>query len=153
MYRGDADWSLIRKVKENPKMFIPIFGNGDVSSPEIALEKKRKYGVDGIMIGLAAIGYPWVFNEIKHYIKTGKKLPPPTISERVNACKEHLKKAVHWKGEKLGIVETRKHYANYFKGTQNFKKHRMKLVTSFCLTEINDVLNDIKLRFGSTVNI
>ena len=153
MYRGDADWSLIRKVKENPKISIPVFGNGDVSSPEIALENKKKYGVDGIMIGRAAIGYPWVFNEIKHYIKTGKKLPPPSISERVSACQEHLKKAVRWKGEKLGIVETRKHYANYFKGTKNFKKHRMKLVTSFCLTEINDVLNDIKLKFGSTVNI
>jgi len=153
MYKGNADWSLIRSIKENPKMFIPIFGNGDVSSPEVALEKKNKYGVDGIMIGRAAIGYPWIFNEIKHYFKTGKKLPRPTISERVNTCREHLKKAVAWKGEQLGIVETRKHYANYFKGIQDFKKERIRLVTSFSLAEINDILSDIKLRFGSSVSV
>ena len=150
MYRGLADWSLIRKVKENPKMFIPVFGNGDVSDPYSALEKKRKYGVDGIMIGRAAIGYPWIFNEIKHYMKTGEKLPPPSILERVNVCREHLKKAVKWKGEKLGIVETRKHYANYFKRIQDFKKYRIKLVTSFSLEEINDVLHDIELKFSSS---
>ncbi len=149
MYKGEACWDLIRKVKENPRMNIPVFGNGDVSNPEIALEKKRKYGVDGIMIGRAAIGYPWIFNEIKHYFKTGSMPAPPTIKQRVKMCKQHFKKALEWKGEKLGIVETRKHYANYFKGIPDFKHYKIKLVTSFCVKEIEDTLNEIELNFCS----
>ncbi len=129
MYKGEADWSLIAEVKNNPRMQIPIFGNGDVFSPEIAVEKKRKYGVDGVMIGRASIGYPWIFREIKHYIKTGEKLAPPTFEERIAAAEEHLDMSIRWKGEKLGILEMRRHYTNYFKGIPHFKPFRMELVT------------------------
>src|SRR5687767_6417116 len=129
MYKGAADWSLIAKIKENPRMQIPVFGNGDVDSPEKALEYKNKYGVDGIMVGRAAIGYPWLFNEIKHFFKTGEHLPKPTIVNRVEVCRAHLTKSVEWKGEKLGILEMRNHYANYFRGIPHFKETRTKLVT------------------------
>ncbi len=129
MYKGDADWSLIAAVKNNPRMHIPVFGNGDIDSPERALEYRQRYGVDGIMIGRASIGYPWVFREIKHYFATGEHLPPPTLSERIDAAAEHLRMSVRWKGERLGIVEMRRHYANYFKGIPHFKDHRLALVT------------------------
>lgn len=129
MYKGEADWSLIADVKSNQRMNIPVFGNGDVTSPEKAVEYKQKYGVDGIMIGRASIGYPWVFNEIKHFVKTGEHLAPPTIVDRVDAARQHLKMSLEWKGERLGIVEMRRHYANYFKGIPHFKEHRMDLVT------------------------
>jgi len=129
MYKGEADWSLISEVKNNPRMHIPVFGNGDVYSPEIAVEKKSKYGVDGVMIGRASIGYPWIFREIKHYIKTGQHLSPPTFEERLSAAEEHLDMSVKWKGEKLGILEMRRHYTNYFKGIPHFKPFRMELVT------------------------
>jgi nifR3 family TIM-barrel protein len=129
MYKGEADWSLIADVKSNSRMHIPVFGNGDVTSPEKAVEYKQKYGVDGIMIGRASIGNPWVFNEIKHFVKTGKHLAPPTIVDRVEAARQHLKMSIDWKGERLGIVEMRRHYANYFKGIPHFKEHRMDLVT------------------------
>lgn len=140
MYKGSANWNYIAEVKHNPKIHIPIFGNGDVDSPEKALEYKNKYGVDGIMIGRAAIGYPWIFDEIKHYFKTGRHLPPPTIINRVEVCKNHVLKSVEWKGEKLGLLEMRNHYANYFKGIPNFKETRTKLVTLNKLNEILDVL-------------
>src|SRR5437868_2246968 len=127
MYKGSADWELIRKVKNNPRIKIPLFGNGDVDSPEKALEYKNKYGVDGIMIGRAAIGYPWIFNEIKHFMKTGNYLPKPTLENRVEVAKAHVLKSVEWKGEKLGVLEMRNHYANYFRGIPNFKETRTKL--------------------------
>lgn len=129
MYKGHSDWSYIAKVKDNPRMHIPIFGNGDIDSPEKALEYRNKYGIDGIMIGRAAIGYPWIFNEIKHYFTTGELLPSPTIADRVEAAKNHLLWSVEWKGERQGVLEMRRHYANYFKGIPNFKEHRQRLVT------------------------
>jgi len=129
MYKGHSDWSYIAKVKNNPRIHIPIFGNGDIDSPEKALEYRNTYGVDGIMIGRAAIGYPWIFNEIKHYFATGELLPSPTISDRVEATKNHLLWSVEWKGERQGVLEMRRHYANYFKGIPNFKEHRQRLVT------------------------
>lgn len=143
MYKGSADWSYIAEVKNNPRIHIPIFGNGDIDSPEKALEYRNKYGVDGIMIGRAAIGYPWIFNEIKHYFKTGEYLPKPTISNRVEVCKTHLLKSVEWKGAKLGLLEMRQHYTNYFKGIPNFKDTRTKLVTLNTLEEILEVLESI----------
>ena len=130
MYKGEADWTLIGEVKNNPRMHIPVFGNGDVDTGEKAIEMKNRYGVDGIMIGRASIGYPWIFREIKHYMATGEQLNGPTMQERVEVCREHLRRAIKWKGERLGLVETRRHYSNYFKGIPNFKEHRMVLVTS-----------------------
>ena len=144
MYKGEADWSLIAKVKENPRIKIPIFGNGDVDTPQKALEYKNRYGVDGIMIGRAAIGYPWIFREIKHFVKTGEILPPPTVEERIAICERHLVKSTEWKGEKLGILEMRRHYASYLKGLPNVKEFRMKLVNSDNLQEILETLARLK---------
>jgi nifR3 family TIM-barrel protein len=143
MYKGEADWSLIAKVKNNPRIHIPIFGNGDIDSPQKALEYKNRYGVDGIMIGRASIGYPWVFNEIKHFMKTGTHLPAPGIRERVEITRQHLEMSVQWKGESLGVAEMKRHYTNYFKGISHFKDYRMKLVTSFDLQEVLDTLDYI----------
>jgi len=151
MYKGEADWTLIRAVKENPRINIPIFGNGDVNSPEKALEYKEKYLVDGIMIGRAAIGYPWVFNEIKHFLNTGGKLNAPSISDRVSACKQHLMHSIQWKGERLGIAETRKHYNNYFKGFHGIKPYRQQLVTLNSPEDIYEVLEEIKVEFDGAV--
>ena len=130
MYKGDADWAPIAEVKNNSRMHIPVFGNGDISSPEKAMEMRDKYGLDGAMIGRATIGYPWFFKEVKHYFKTGEHLAPPTISERVEVARRHLQMAIDWKGDRLGVVETRRHYTNYFKGIPHFKDFRMKMVTS-----------------------
>jgi len=143
MYKGEANWELIAKIKENPRIHIPIFGNGDIDSPEKAWEYKNKYGVDGIMVGRASIGYPWIFREIKHYFKTQELLPPPTIEERVAACKSHFEFSLRWKGEKLGVLEMRRHYTNYFKGIPNFKPYRMELVTSMDIDFIRRKLDDI----------
>lgn len=143
LYKGDADWTLIGEVKNNPRMRIPIFGNGDIDTPEKALEYRNRYGVDGIMIGRASIGYPWIFNEVKHFMETGTHLAPPGIKERVEAARDHLQMSVNWKGEILGIAEMKRHYTNYFKGIAHFKDYRMKLVTSYDLQEIFDVLNYI----------
>ena len=143
MYKGEANWELIAKIKENPRIRIPIFGNGDIDSPEKAWEYKNKYGVDGIMVGRASIGYPWIFREIKHYFKTQELLPPPTIEERVAACKSHFEFSLRWKGEKLGVLEMRRHYTNYFKGIPNFKPFRMDLVTSMDIDFIRKKLDDI----------
>ena len=129
MYKGSADWTHIARVKNNPRITMPIFGNGDIDSPEKALEYKNKFGLDGMMIGRAAIGYPWIFNEIKHYFKTGEHLAQPTMIDRVEAARNHLTWSMDWKGERVGIVEMRRHYTNYFKGVPNFKEHRLKLVT------------------------
>ena len=148
MYKGEADWSLIGEIKDNPRMHIPVFGNGDVDSPEKALEMRERYGVDGIMIGRASIGYPWIFDEIKHYFAAGALKAPPTIKQRVSACRQHIQMAVDWKGERLGIFETRRHYTNYFKGIPNFKQYRMKLVTSESLKEIEDTLAEIEGTFA-----
>ena len=147
MYKGKADWTLIGEVKNNQRMHIPVFGNGDVATPEDALEKKNKFGVDGIMIGRASIGYPWIFNEIKHFLKTGLKLNPPTMSERIDAVRQHVKHSVAWKNDVLGILEMRRHYANYFKGVSHFKRHRLKLVTLDTIEEIMIVLDEIAVEY------
>ncbi len=151
LYKGEADWSHIARVKNNPRITMPIFGNGDVDSPEKALEYKNKYGVDGIMIGRAAIGYPWIFNEIKHYFKTGRHLPAPTMNDRIEAAKNHLTWAMEWKGERVGIVETRRHYTNYFKGIHNFKEYRQRLVTSDYADELYRVFDEIAEAYSDYV--
>ena len=143
LYKGQADWTLIARVKENPRIHIPIFGNGDIDSPEKALEYKNRYGVDGIMIGRAAIGYPWIFNEIKHFIKTGGHLSPPTIELRAEVIRQHLHRSVQWKGLIPGINEMRRHYTNYLKGLPNIKEYRLKLVTVKSVGEIEEVLKEI----------
>lgn len=148
MYKGPADWTLIGAVKNNQRMKIPIFGNGDVDCPETAVRMKNTYGVDGVMIGRATIGYPWIFNEIKHYLKTGEKLAPPTISQRVDVCKQHLDFSIKWKGDFTGIVEMRRHYANYFKGLDHFKEYRMKLVTTNSYEEILQILEEVRERYA-----
>jgi nifR3 family TIM-barrel protein len=148
MYKGDADWTLIAKVKNNPRIHIPIFGNGDIDSPEKAVEYKKRYGVDGIMIGRAAIGYPWIFNDIKHFIKTGSHRPLPTIQDRVNICKQHLNYSVTWKGKTLGILEMRRHYANYLKGLSHVKEFRNKLVQVNTVEEIDEIFKEITERYS-----
>jgi tRNA-dihydrouridine synthase B len=148
MYKGEADWTLIGEIKNNPRIKIPIFGNGDVDSIEKAVEMKNRYGVDGVMIGRASIGYPWIFNEIKHFIKTGEYLAKPTIQSRVAVCKQHLEFSIKWKGEKLGILEMRRHYSNYFKGLPNFKEYRVTLVMSHDIQELLATLEKINDSYG-----
>ncbi len=143
LYKGEADWSLIAKVRENPRIRIPIFGNGDIDTPEKALEYKNRYGVDGIMIGRAAIGYPWIFNEIKHFLATGEKLSPPPIEARVEAIRQHLYRSLEWKGTVLGILEMRRHYSNYLKGFPNIKEYRGRLVHRDSLEAIEEVLEEV----------
>ncbi len=147
LYKGEADWSLIAKVKNNPRIKIPVFGNGDIDSPQKALEYKNRYGVDGIMIGRAAIGYPWIFREIKHYLQTNELLAPPTLEERIVVCKKHLHKSIEWKGPIVGINEMRRHYTNYLKGLPGIKEFRLKLVTLTNPEEINEVLDIISKRY------
>ncbi len=139
LYKGEADWTLIGKVKNNPRIKIPIFGNGDIDAPEKALEYQNRYGVDGVMIGRAAIGYPWIFREIKYYRETGQHLPPPTLEERIAACRKHLEGSVAWKGEKLGVLEMRRHYANYLRGIPHMKDWRMRLVTADAAADISGI--------------
>lgn len=148
MYKGTADWTLIAKIKENPRIKIPIFGNGDIDTPEKALEYRERFGIDGIMIGRASIGYPWIFNEIKHFFKTGAHLPGPTISQRVEVCRKHLEFSVRWKGDITGVLEMRRHYSNYFKGLDHFKSYRMKLVESLSLPELNFLLDEIEREYS-----
>ena len=148
MYKGSADWTLIGRLKENPRITIPIFGNGDIDSPEKALEYKDRYGVDGIMIGRASIGYPWFFNEVKHFLKTGTHLPPPTLNQRVDVCLQHLDFSLRWKGPVLGLIEMRRHYTNYFKHIPDFKPYRMKLVTSNSAEEVLETLEEIRQHFS-----
>jgi tRNA-dihydrouridine synthase B len=152
MYKGEADWSYIAEVKHNPRIQIPIFGNGDIDSPEKALEYKNRYGIDGIMIGRAAIGYPWIFNEIKHFFATGTHLPAPTLADRIDVCRTHLLKSVEWKGEKLGIVEMRRHYANYFKGLPNFKEFRTRFVTTDDLSPLLQIFDEVAERYAEVLN-
>ena len=151
MYKGQADWTMIRDVKRNPRVQIPIFGNGDVDSVEKAAAWRQEYEVDGIMIGRASIGYPWIFREVKHFFATGERLEGPTIAERVDVCRTHLSKSIEWKGEKTGVFEMRRHYANYFKGIPNFKEYRMKLVGLQSPTEILEVLEEIRYNFAEEV--
>lgn len=151
MYKGQADWTMIRDVKRNPRVKIPIFGNGDVDSVEKAAAWRQEYEVDGIMIGRASIGYPWIFREIKHFFATGERLEGPTIAERVDVCRTHLTKSIEWKGEKTGVFEMRRHYANYFKGIPNFKEYRMKLVGLQSPSEILEVLEEIRYNFAEEV--
>ena len=148
MYKGYANWAPIAAVKNNPRMHIPIFGNGDVNSPERAVEMRDVYGLDGAMIGRASIGYPWFFKEVKHYFKTGEHLAPPTMRERVEAARRHLQMAIDWKGEKLGVFETRRHYTNYFKGIPHFKEYRMKMVTSDEAADVFAVFDEVQEKFG-----
>ncbi|MDC0468362.1 tRNA dihydrouridine synthase DusB [Bacteroidia bacterium] len=149
MYKGDADWTLIGNIKNNPRVTIPIFGNGDIDSPGKAKRYKETYGVDGIMIGRATIGNPWIFNEIKQYIETGLKLEPPTISERVDVCKRHFEFGIKWKGDVLGIVEMRRHYSNYFKGISHFKDYRTRLVSTMDQNEIIAILDEVAEKFSA----
>ena len=147
MYKGLADWRLISDVKNNPRMKIPVFGNGDVNTPEKAVEMRDKFGLDGAMIGRASIGNPWFFNLVKHFFKTGQHLPQPTLFERINMAEEHLKMAIKWKGERLGVLETRRHYSNYFKGIPDFKKYRTIMVTSDFSKDIFNLFTELKERF------
>lgn len=143
LYKGEADWTLIGKVKNNPRIKIPIFGNGDIDSPEKALAYKNRYGVDGIMIGRAAIGYPWIFREIKHFFETGQHLNPPSVEERVAVCRKHLRRSIEWKNPVVGVNEMRRHYANYLKGLPNIKEFRNQLVTLKTEEEISEVLDQV----------
>lgn len=147
MYKGEADWNPIAQVKSHPDIEIPIFGNGDIDSPEKAKLYKDTYGTDGIMIGRASIGYPWIFREIKHYLATGQLLAPPTVEERAQVCREHFDRSLEWKNEVLGIFEMRRHYTNYFRGLRNFKPIRMKLVESQDINEIRDLIDSIKHQY------
>lgn len=144
MYKGEADWTRIGNIKDNPRVHIPIIGNGDIDSPQKAVEYKNRYGVDGIMIGRASIGNPWIFREIKHYVATGEILPPPTVAERVAAAKQHLTHSLEWKGERLGIVEMRRHYTNYFRGFRNVKPFRQRLVTEFDPEVLFSIMDEIE---------
>jgi len=143
LYKGESNWDWIAKVKENPRLRIPVFGNGDIDSPEKALEYKNRFGVDGIMIGRAAIGYPWIFREIKHYLATGEHLEPATMEERVEVIRTHLHKSVEWKGLVPGINEMRRHYGNYLKGLPNIREYRQKLVTVKTVEEIDLILDEV----------
>jgi len=151
MYKGPAEWELIGAIKNNPRMKIPVFGNGDVVSPEFAIDMRNKHGVDGVMIGRASIGYPWIFREIKHFIATRTHRDKPSIDERVDTALVHLRKSLEWKGEKQGLIEMRTHYTNYFKGLPHFKETRMKLVTSFSLEEIFSTLERVREMYSEEV--
>ena len=148
MYKGEADWVPIAAVKNNPRMHIPVFGNGDVFTPEAAERMRDDFGLDGAMIGRASIGNPWFFNQVKHYFKTGEHLPLPTMEERVDAARRHLQMSIDWKGEKLGVFETRRHYTNYFKGIPHFKEYRMKMVTSDDAADVFAAFDEVLERFG-----
>lgn len=148
MYKGDADWTPIAEVKNNQRMHIPVFGNGDISTPEKALEMRDKFGLDGAMIGRATIGNPWFFKQVKHFFKTKTYLEPPTMTERVEAARRHLQMAIDWKGERLGVVETRRHYSNYFRGIPYFKEYRMKMVTTDNATGVFEVFDEVLDKFG-----
>ncbi len=150
MYKGNADWTLIGEIKNNPRMTIPVFGNGDVDTPQKAQRMRQKYGVDGIMVGRAAIGYPWIFREVKHYFSTGQLLDPPSIKECLSILRKHLELSIEWKGSRHGVLEMRRHYKNYLKGIPNVKAYRGKLVTLKSYEEIVEVINDIQMHVEST---
>lgn len=148
MYKGNANWKPIAEVKNNPRMHIPVFGNGDVNTPERAVEMRDKYGLDGAMIGRASIGNPWFFKQVKHYFKTGEHLVAISLIERVEAARRHLQMSIDWKGEKLGVFETRRHYTNYFKGIPNFKEYRMKMVTSDDAKDVFNAFDEVLEKFA-----
>ena len=148
MYKGEADWKPIAEVKNNPRMHIPVFGNGDINSPEKAMLMRDSYGLDGAMIGRATIGNPWFFRQVKHFFKTGEQLPLVSLEERVEAARRHLQMAIDWKGEKLGVFETRRHYTNYFKGIPHFKEYRMKMVTSDEAVDVFAVFDEVEEKFS-----
>ena len=151
LYKGPADWTIIGEIKKNPRVTIPVFGNGDVDSAEKAQELKNRYGVDGLMIGRASIGYPWIFNEVKHYLKTGNFLPAPTFLQRMDVCRAHLNKSVEWKGPVVGILEMRRHYANYFKGLDHFKDFRMQLVTAPDIAAVIAILDEVHQHYTERI--
>jgi nifR3 family TIM-barrel protein len=153
MYKGEADWEYISKIKQNPNIEIPIFGNGDIDSPEKALEYRQKYACDGMMIGRAAIGYPWIFNEIKHFFETGEKLPEPTISDRLLAVKQHAEWSAEWKGERLGLIEMRQHYSNYFRGISHFKEFKTKFLQVLSLEEFYQLLEETEEFYKNRIEI
>ncbi|MDA9176617.1 tRNA dihydrouridine synthase DusB [Flavobacteriaceae bacterium] len=144
MYKGEANWKPIAEVKNNPRMFIPVFGNGDVNSPEKAKLMRDEFGLDGAMIGRASIGNPWFFNQVKAFLKTGEKTEPPSILERINVAKRHLEMSIKWKGDRLGVLETRRHYSNYFKGIKDFKPYRTKLVTLESTKELMSLFSELE---------
>jgi tRNA-dihydrouridine synthase B len=148
MYKGNADWKPISQVKNNSRMHIPVFGNGDIDTPEAAVKMRDEFGLDGAMIGRASIGNPWFFAAVKHFFKTGAHLEPPTMEERVDAARRHLQMAIDWKGEKLGVFETRRHYTNYFKGIPHFKEYRMKMVTSDESADVFAAFDEVLEKFG-----
>lgn len=148
LYKGPADWTLIGEVKNNPRIRIPIFGNGDIDSPEKAKAARERYGVDGVMIGRGSIGHPWIFNEIKHYLRTGQHLPEPTVSDKVDAAREHLERSIAWKGAYEGVVEMRRHYGNYFKGLPDFKEKRLALCTTNDPAALFQMLEDIRATYA-----
>jgi len=150
MYKGSANWELIGQIKDNPRMTIPVFGNGDIDSPKKAEMMRRKYGVDGIMIGRASIGYPWIFNEIKDYLSTGRLRTPPSVEERIQVLKRHLDFSIKWKGDRLGILEMRRHYKNYFKGIPHMKEFRIKLQTCNYIEGIHQIIEEIKIHVHQT---
>jgi tRNA-dihydrouridine synthase B len=153
LYKGEADWTLIGKIKENPRIKIPIFGNGDIDSPQKAKIMKDRYGVDGVMIGRASIGYPWIFSDTRHYLKTGELPPPPTLMQRYLTCRKHLQRSIEWKGPGVGVVEMRRHYSNYFKGFENFKDFRMQLVTCNDIDRLYTLLDEVLAYYsGATVS-
>lgn len=151
MYKGEADWRMIRDIKRNPRIKIPVFGNGDIDSPQKAFDWRREFEVDGIMIGRAAIGYPWIFREIAHYFKTGEILAGPTVDERIEVCRTHLDKSIAWKGPKVGIFEMRRHYANYFKGLPDFKNYRMLLVKEDNISTIHEILDEVSVKYKDVI--
>jgi nifR3 family TIM-barrel protein len=153
MYKGSADWSLIGEIKNNPEITIPIIGNGDITSPEIAKQNFDTYNVDAIMVGRGAIGKPWIFRDIKHYLKTGELLPPMSVAEKVELAKRHLRYSLEWKGDKTGVFEMRQHFSNYFKGLHNFKSTRMRLVTEMNTDIINEILDEIKDKWGDEESV
>jgi len=148
MYKGEADWTLIGEVKNNPRMHIPVFGNGDIDSPEKAVAYRDRYGVDGVMIGRASIGYPWIFREIKHYMATGEHLAPPTVAERVDAARRHLRHSIRWKGERVGVVEMRRHYANYFRSLEGIKPYRTALMAEMEEAPLLEILDSIESHYS-----
>jgi tRNA-dihydrouridine synthase B len=153
MYKGEADWTLIGEIKNNPRIHIPIFGNGDIDSPQKALEYKNRYGVDGLMIGRATIGAPWVFREIKHYLLTGTLLPAPDVAERVRVCREHVEFSIRWKGDRLGVFEMRRHYANYFRSLPDFKPYRTRLVEADTVSEVYGILDEVGEVFAPAASL
>ena len=148
MYKGSADWTKIAEVKNNQRMKIPVFGNGDVNSPEKAVEMRDDFGLDGAMIGRAAIGYPWFFNEVKHFFKYKTQKEQPSLFERIDMAERHLKMSIDWKGEKLGVLETRRHYSNYFKNIPDFKQYRTQMVTLDYPEELFELFNNLKREFS-----